>query len=39
MLDPETQRKNLLWGWGLFALFMLLFAGTAAVALIYLAVD
>jgi hypothetical protein len=39
MLDPEIQRKNLLWGWGLFVLFMLLFAGTAAVAFIYLAVD
>jgi hypothetical protein len=39
MLDPETERKNLLWGWGLFVLFLLLFAGTAAVAFIYLAVD
>jgi hypothetical protein len=39
MLDPEIQRKNLLWGWGLFVLFMLLFAGTAAVAFIYLALD
>jgi hypothetical protein len=39
MLDPETERKNRLWGWGLFVLFLLLFAGTAAVAFIYLAVD
>lgn len=39
MLDPETERKNMLWGWGLFVLFLLLFAGTAAVAFIYLAVD
>ena len=39
MLDPETERKNLMWGWGLFVLFLLLFAGTAAVAFIYLAVD
>lgn len=39
MLDPETERKNMLWGWGLFVLFVLLFAGTAAVAFIYLAVD
>jgi hypothetical protein len=39
MLDPETQRKNLLWGWGLFVLFLLLAAGTVAVAFIYLAVD
>ncbi len=38
-MDPETERKNLLWGWGLFVLFLLLFAGTAAVAFIYLAVD
>ena len=39
MLDPETQRKNMLWGWGLFVLFLLLAAGTVAVAFIYLAVD
>jgi hypothetical protein len=39
MLDPETERKNLLWGWGLFVLFLLLLAGTVAVAFIYLAVD
>jgi hypothetical protein len=39
MLDPELQRKNLLWGWGLFVLFLLLLAGTVAVAFIYLAVD
>jgi len=39
MLDPEIERKNLLWGWGLFVLFLLIFAGTVAVAFIYLAVD
>ncbi len=39
MTDPELERKNLLWGWGLFVLFLLLFAGTVAVAFIYLAVD
>lgn len=39
MPGPETERKNILWGWGLFVLFLLLFAGTAAVAFIYLAVD
>jgi hypothetical protein len=39
MLDPETERKNLLWGWGLFVLAVLLAAGTVAVAFIYLAVD
>ena len=39
MLDPETARKNLLWGWGLFVVFCLIAAGTIAVAFIYLAVD
>ena len=39
MLDPETERKNMLWGWALFALFVLIAAGTVAVAFIYLAVD
>ena len=39
MLDPETERKNLLWGWGLFVLFCLIAAGTFAIAFIYLAVD
>ena len=39
MLDPETERKNLLWGWGLFVLFCLLALGTFAIAFIYLAVD
>ncbi len=39
MLDAETERKNLLWGWGLFVLFLLIFGGTVAVAFIYLAVD
>jgi hypothetical protein len=39
MLDRETERKNLLWGWGLFVLFVLICAGTVAIAFIYLAVD
>ncbi len=39
MLDPELQRKNVLLGWALFAVFLTLFAGTALVALIYLAVS
>ena len=39
MLDPETERKNILWGWGLFVLFCLIAAGTFAIAFIYLAVD
>jgi hypothetical protein len=39
MLDKETERKNLLWGWGLFVLFVLIAAGTMAVAFIYLSLD
>lgn len=39
MTDPETERKNLLLGWGLFVLFVLIAAGTVAVAFIYLAAD
>ena len=37
--DPETARKSLAIGWGLFALFLLLFGGSFAVALLYLALD
>ena len=37
-VDRETQHKNLLFGWALFGLSVLLFAGTFVVALIYLAV-
>jgi hypothetical protein len=32
-------RRNLLWGWGLFALALVLFAGTFGIALLYLAFD
>ena len=35
-VDPETARKNVLLGWALFGVFLLLFAGTVAVAFIYL---
>ena len=38
-MTPELERKNLLFGWALFAIFLLLFAGTVAVALLYLALD
>jgi len=38
-LTPELERKNLILGWTLFALFLLLFAGTIGVALFYLAFD
>jgi hypothetical protein len=39
--DPEAAlaRKNLVFGLVLFGIFLLLFAGTVLVALIYLAVD
>ena len=36
--NPELAQRNLVWGWTLFALFWLLFAGTVVVAVIYLAV-
>ena len=36
-LTPELERKNLLLGWALFGIFLLLFAGTVGVALLYLA--
>jgi len=38
-LTPELERKNLILGWLLFGLFVLLFAGTVAVAFLYLALD
>jgi hypothetical protein len=39
MTDRELARKNNLWGWTLFGVFLVLFAGTFAVALLYLAAD
>lgn len=39
MIDPETQRKNMQLGWGVFGLALLLFGGTFAVALIYIALS
>ena len=39
MNDPETARRGLLIGWGLFALFLVLLAGSVGVALLYLALD
>ena len=38
-MTPELERKNLLLGWALFGVFVLLFAGTVAVAFLYLALD
>ena len=39
MNDPETARRGLLIGWGLFALFLVLLGGSIGVALLYLALD
>ena len=39
LLDRELARRNTLLGWALFGVFLLLFAGTVAVALVYLALD
>jgi hypothetical protein len=38
-MGPELERRNMLLGWALFGLFLLLFLGTFAVALIYLQFD
>ena len=37
--ERELARKNILWGWALFGLFCVLFAGTAGVAFVYLWLD
>ncbi len=39
MSDAELSRRNLRFGWALFGLFVLLFAGTFLVALLYLQLD
>ena len=43
-VDPAaTERaaahRNMVWGWSLFGLFLLLFAGTVVIALVYLWLD
>ena len=38
-ITPELERKNLVFGWALFGIFVLLFAGTVGVAFLYLALD
>jgi hypothetical protein len=35
MSAPENERTNVLWGWALFGLFVLLFAGVVGIAFIY----
>jgi hypothetical protein len=37
--ELELQRRNLRFGWALVGLFVLLFAGTILVALLYLQLD
>jgi hypothetical protein len=39
LTDAEVARKNLAWGWALFGLFWVLFAGIVGVALIWLWLD
>jgi hypothetical protein len=39
MLEPEIERRNVLLGLALLGVFLVLLAGTVAVALIYLAVS
>jgi hypothetical protein len=34
--ELELARRNMQWGWALFGLFVLLLAGTAGVAFVYL---
>jgi hypothetical protein len=36
---PELARKNLVLGWWLFVIFLVIFAGTIGVAFLYLALD
>jgi hypothetical protein len=35
-MDPELSRRNVRLGWTLFGVFVLLFAGTVGIALLYL---
>jgi hypothetical protein len=38
-MDPDLIRRNVRLGWLLFGVFLLLFGGTFAVALLYLQLD
>jgi hypothetical protein len=38
-VDPELARKNVLAGIALFAIFLVIFAGTFVIGLVYLALD
>jgi hypothetical protein len=37
--SPEEARRNVLLGWALFGLFLVIFAATIGLALLYLAFD
>jgi hypothetical protein len=37
--QSELERRNLRFGWALFGLFWLLFAGTIVIAVLYLQLD
>ena len=37
--EGELARRNVVFGWALFGLVVLIFAGTIGVALVYLALD
>lgn len=39
MLPPELARRNLMLGLALFGIFLVLFAGTFLVGLVYLVLD
>jgi hypothetical protein len=39
VIDRETERRSLMIGWALFALFVALFTGSIGIALLYLALD
>jgi hypothetical protein len=39
MSTPDDDRKNMLWGLGLFGLFLALLGLTVAIVYIYLALD
>ena len=39
MLDPELERKNMVLGWALFGVFVLIVLGTVLIALLYLQLD
>ena len=39
MNDVELSRRNVRFGWALFGVFVVLFAGTFLIALLYLQLD